>query len=149
MRRVQAWVVLLLGLVASLLVSCGGPATTVKIPITYSDTQLDLISNYLTTIEDNAQRFDQLAKGVDQADWQTVRTVMRGPLGQMILDMRNLNRNLLTKDQAPAIATTRALVTDLLALDQAALDENVAAAEKAFRDAKQDYDTYLTLVPQV
>ncbi len=149
MSRLRALVMLCIVLVATLLVSCSGPATTVKIPTTYSETQLDLISNYLTTIEDNAQRFAQLEAGVKAADWQTVRTVMRGPLGQMILDMRNLNRNLLTKEQPPAMATTRELVTDLLALDQAAIDEDVAAAQNAFKAAKQDYDAYLKLVPQV
>lgn len=149
MSRVRAWMMVVIGLVAALLVSCGGPATTVKIPTTYSDTQLDLISNYLTTIEDNSTRLSQLETAITVADWQTVRTVMRGPLGQMILDMRNLNRNLLTKDQAPAVETTRAIVTDLLALDQAAIDEDIPAAQKAFKAVKQDYDNYLKLVPQV
>lgn len=149
MRHLKAWVMVFIGLVATLLVSCSGPATTVKIPTTYSDTQLDLISNYLTTIEDNSARLGQLEAGIVAGDWQTVRTVMRGPLGQMILDMRNLNRNLLTKDQPPAIETTRAIVTDLLALDQAAIDEDIPAAQKAFKAVKQDYEDYLKLVPQV
>lgn len=149
MSRVKVWMMVVVGLVAAFLVSCGGPATTVKIPTTYSNTQLDLISNYLTTIEDNSLRLGQLESAIAAADWQTVRTVMRGPLGQMILDMRNLNRNLLAKDQQPAIETTRAIVTDLLALDQAAIDEDVPAAEKAFKAVKQDYDNYLKLVPQV
>ncbi|AFY62149.1 photosystem II protein PsbQ [Synechococcus sp. PCC 6312] len=149
MSRVRAWMMVMIGLVAALLVSCSGPTTTVKIPTTYSNTQLDLISNYLTTIEDNSVRLGQLEAGITAGDWQTVRTVMRGPLGQMILDMRNLNRNLLTKDQKPAIETTRGIVTHLLALDQAAIDEDIPAAQKAFKAVKQDYEDYLKLVPQV
>lgn len=145
--RFKNWLPLLLGLIAVVLVSCGGPPAAVQPLPTYTAAQLTRIDDYLTGIEANAQRFAELEQDIAAADWQDVQGIMRGPLGAMLQDMRFLNRNLLPKDQPIATKLTRSLFDHFVDIDQAAESQSIVAAQKGLAAAKEDFELYLKLMP--
>ncbi|MCI3279912.1 photosystem II protein PsbQ [Synechococcus sp. PCC 6717] len=140
---------LILTLVAVVLVGCGGPSATTTVPPTYSDLQITRINDYLSDIEKNAERFADLEASIAKADWQEAGNIMRGSLGEMLMDMRALNRNLLAKDQPTPTALTRALTEDFLKIDQAADLNSVPLAQEGFRDATADFNAYLNSLPKL
>ncbi|MFN3679957.1 photosystem II protein PsbQ [Thermosynechococcus sp.] len=140
---------ILLSFVAMILVGCGGPSATTTPPPTYSELQITRIQDYLSDIEKNAERFADLEVSVAKGDWQEARNIMRGPLGEMLMDMRALNRNLLAKDQPTPTALTRALTDDFLKIDQGADLNSVTVAQEGFRDAEADFKAYLNSLPEL
>lgn len=111
--------------------------------------QITRIQDYLSDIEKNAERFADLEVSVAKGDWQEARNIMRGPLGEMLMDMRALNRNLLAKDQPTPTALTRALTDDFLKIDQGADLNSVTVAQEGFRDAEADFKAYLNSLPEL
>lgn len=141
------WRPFIFGLIAIVLVSCGGPPAAIQPPPTYTTAQLTRIDDYLMGIEANAQRFAELEQDIATGDWQDVQGIMRGPLGAMLQDMRFLNRNLLVKDQPIAAKITRSLFDHFVDIDQAADSKNTIAAQKGLTAAEQDFELYLKLMP--
>lgn len=142
-------ITLILSIVAVVLVSCGGPSATTVAPSTYSDLQITRIKDFLSDIQKNAERFADLETSIAKADWQEASNIMRGSLGQMLMDMRALNRNLLAKDRPTPAALTQALTEDFLKIDQAADLDSVPLAQAGFRDAVADFNAYLNSLPKL
>lgn len=147
MSRLRSLLSVVLAFVACLLVSCGGP-TAVAPPPTYTEAQLQQIQQYLPSVEDKYTEMNGLAEAIQQSNWQEIRTIMRGPLGQMIQDMYNVNRHLLPSDQKAAQSSTRKFFEDFVAIDQAATNKNAVDASKYFDRAVQDFEQFLSYVPK-
>jgi photosystem II protein PsbQ len=147
MARLRGFLSVVLAFVACLLVSCGGPSAIAP-PPTYSAEQLQQIQLYLPNVEEKYTQMDGLAKAIQQSNWQEIRTIMRGPLGQMIQDMYNVNRHLLPSDQKVAQSSTRKFFEDFVAIDQAATNKNAVDASKYFDRAVQDFEQFLSYVPK-
>jgi photosystem II protein PsbQ len=146
MARYRALISLVLVLVATFLVSCGGPAAVAP-PPTYTPTQLEKIQDYATGILGNHQRIEELLPAVKAQDYQEVQAFLSGPLGQMLQDMRNLNRNLLPKDQKAAGDLTRSLFDDFVDILKGTERKDMTAALRGFDDAARDFGRYMDLLP--
>jgi photosystem II protein PsbQ len=139
---------LLLVLVATLLVACGGPVAVTP-PPTYTQFQLERIQDYKPSILEGQQRLLSMAAAIQAGNTQEVQAISGGPLGETLRNMQNLNRNLLPKDQELARTTTRALFDHLVEIDQALNLKNINTANRAYAAAKDDFVTYLNLIPTV
>ena len=135
-----------LALLAVVLVSCGGPTATVA-PPTYTPVQLERIQQYVPGILATHQRLGDLQAKIQAEDWQEVKAIMRGPLGQMRQDMTSLTRNLLPQDQKAARQAARDFFDDLVDIDQAAENQKVDVAIRSYGAAVQDFDKFMQLIP--
>jgi photosystem II protein PsbQ len=136
-----------LGLVATVLVACGGPNVAAP-PPTYSQFQLDRIQEYSRSILQQHQRFEDLAAAIQAGNEPEAKAITNGPLGEMLRDMQSLNRNLLPKAQPAARELARALFDDFVGVDQALLVKNTAEANRAFAAAGADFERYINLLPE-
>lgn len=116
-------------------------------PPTYTSTQIEKIQSYIPGILDNHQRLTDLQANIQAENWPEVQAIMRGPLGQMLQDMRNLSRNLLPQDQQAANQITRDLFEDLTAIDQAGQLDKVKQALSRYEDVVQDFERFMDLLP--
>jgi photosystem II protein PsbQ len=144
--RFRALLSLVLTLTATLLVACGGTPTAAA-PPTYTATQLDRIQDYRQNILERHERMAQIPGAIQTQNPENVTVITRGPLGQMLMDMQNLNRNLLPKEQPTARETSRALFDDLVAVEQAMDVANYSLATRSYDAAEQDFQRYLQLLP--
>jgi photosystem II protein PsbQ len=148
MGRLRGLLSVVFALMACFLVSCSGPSAVAP-PPTYSEAQLQQIQQYLPDIQDKFARMDNLAKAIQQSNWQEIATIMRGPLGQMIQDMRNVNRHLLPSDQKAAQELTRTFFEDFVAIDQSATNKNAMDASKYYDEAVRDFEKDLSRLPEM
>lgn len=139
---------LLLVLVATLLVACGG-SVVVTPPPTYSQLQLERIQDYKASVLAGQQRLETMASAIQASNIQEVQAITRGPLGETMRNMQNLNRNLLPNEQLLAKETTRSLFDHLVELDEALSLKNSGAASRAYAAAKADFETYISLIPTI
>uniref|UniRef100_B8HRG3 Photosystem II protein PsbQ n=1 Tax=Cyanothece sp. (strain PCC 7425 / ATCC 29141) TaxID=395961 RepID=B8HRG3_CYAP4 len=138
----------LLVLVLVLLTSCSQPPATVATPPTYTPAQLERVHEYVDNIQANYERMSELQADLNRQDWQAARATLRGPLGQMLQDMRNLERNLLPADQKLAHSLNRAFAEDLLDIDGAADQKNLSLALRKYDAATADFAQFLQALPQ-
>lgn len=136
-----------LALMTAFLVGCGGPATQAVAPPTYTAAQIERIQSYGTDIQAKYQHMADLQAAIQTQDWEEASAIMGGPLGQMLLDMRNLERNLLPKEQVAARRLTRALFDDFVSIDQAGKLGNLANARASYTAAARDYEQFMQLLP--
>lgn len=137
---------LLLVIVATVLVACSGPQ--VQIPTTYSPEKIAQLEVYVTPIESAREKMETLKTLISDQNWVDIRTYIHGPLGQLRQDMLNLSRSLLPKDQDQATALAREVFGHLERLDVAAKDRSLTQAGVQYREALEDFDAFLNLIPK-
>jgi photosystem II protein PsbQ len=147
MFNLRPWFSVIVALFAVVLVGCSGPAK-VAIPITYSDAQIQQIQQYVPKILSAKERMVNLEKEISERDWQEAQAIMRGPLGEMLQEMKYLSRNLLPQDQKNAQVATRSLFEDFIGVDAAASNNDVSEALREFDSALRDIDQFLGTIPQ-
>jgi photosystem II protein PsbQ len=147
MFNLRSWFSILIALFAVVLVGCSGPAK-VAIPTTYSDVQIQKIQQYVPKILSATERMANLEKEISERDWQEAQAIMRGPLGEMLQEMKYLSINLLPQDQKNAQAVTRSLFEDFIGVDAAAANNDVSEALREFDSALRDIDQFLGIIPQ-
>lgn len=148
MRRPRSILTLLLGLLAIVLVSCGGPTETAFQPPTYSALQIERIQQSVPKLREARERTTkQLSFEIENQEWQNVSAFIHGPLGQTLLDMNNLARNLAPQVQGEARQVARSLFDDLVDIDQAAKERNATAAGKAYQATLDDFERFFQLIP--
>lgn len=135
-------------MVAFVLVSCGGPST-VAVPPTYTEAQLQKIQQYLPEIQSAAARLDNLGDAIQGQNWQEVRSTIRGPFGSLIQDLKYVTSHLLPADQKVAQQVSRSIFQDFIGIDQAAAATNVEAALRSFDSAAKDIEAFLGVLPEI
>jgi photosystem II protein PsbQ len=148
MFRFRALLSCLFAMVAFALVSCGGPST-VAVPPTYTEAQLQKIQQYLPEIQSAYGRLDALGAAIQDQNWQEVRSTIRGPFGSMIQDMKYVTSNLLPADQKIAREVSRSIFQDFIDIDQAAIATNADAALRGLDNANKDIDAFLGGLPEL
>ncbi len=139
---------LLLGLIAVVLVSCGAPTETSIEPATYSPIQLERIQLYVPGVQEAREQMQkQLKFEIQNQEWQNISGFVHGPLGETLLDMNSVVRNLAPEVQQDARRVTRTLFDNLVKIDEAAQDRNAIAASKAYQAALDGFDQFFQLVP--
>lgn len=135
-----------LALVATLLVSCGGPKATTP-PPTYSAETISQLQTVLTPVKTARERMSELSNYIQAQDWTNTKTFIHGPLGQLRQDISYISRNLLPSDQKTAKPISKDLFFHIEQIDAAAKEENYDLAAAQFREALDDFDAFLDLVP--
>jgi photosystem II protein PsbQ len=138
---------LILVLLATFLISCGGP-TVAKVPPTYTQAQLQQIQEYVPEIETVRDRSQELQQLIQKNDWINVDNFIHGPMVEARLTMTYVVSHLLPNDQPKARQLARDLFNHLVQIDQAAKDRNSQLALSNYKAAYADIDTFLQLLPQ-
>lgn len=147
MLRLRSFLSILLVLVTTVLVSCGSPKTA-AIPTTYSPEKIEQLQVFVEPITEAREKMSVLQKFIAERNWTDTITYIHGPLGQLRLDMTNLSRSLLPKDQKQAMNLAKEVFSRFERLDTAAKERNIADAEYQYRKAVDNFDAFLNLVPE-
>ncbi|MEH1942244.1 MAG: photosystem II protein PsbQ [Nostoc sp.] len=134
-------------LLATFLISCGGPGVAVA-PPTYTATQLERIQAYVPEIQAVRDRSQELKSLIQRGDWINVRNFIHGPITEARLNLTYVIPNLLPKDQPPARQITRDLFNDLVKLDKATSAGKAQPALTSSEAAFADIDKFLQLLPR-
>ncbi len=145
MGRFRPLLGILLAVVASCLVACGGPAA--KIPTTYTPEILQQVELYTPAVAELRDRFPELQGYIQQKDWVNVQSFIHGPMGEMRTRVNRLAGTLLTKDKPQAQSLAKEIYTHLERLDEAAASNQQVIAGQEYRNALDDFDSFLSLVP--
>lgn len=147
MARYRSILSLIIVIVATFLVSCGSP-TVAKAPPTYTAAQIEQIQQYVPDMVALRDRMSELQMLIKRRDWIDVSNFIHGPLGELRLEMINVSRKLLPKDQERASQLTRDFFDDLVKIDQAAKDGQSERVTLNYRQALADLDNFLQLLPK-
>lgn len=148
MARYRSLLSLILVIVATFLVSCGSPKVATA-PQTYTVAQIQQIQRYvpeIVALRDRTSR--ELQRSIQRRDWINVSNFIHGPLGELRLEMINVSRKLLPKDQERASQLTRDFFDNLVKIDQAAKDGQSERVTLNYRQALADLDNFLQLIPK-
>lgn len=145
MLRIRSILPLILVLVATVLVSCGGPNAVA--PPTYTPEKIAQIQKALTPIEKVQERMPELGSLIADEDWVYVDNLIHGPFGQLRSSMSYLASLLLPKDQPQARDIAKDITKDLENIDAAAKAENYPAAQRAYSSVLVDFDTLSDILP--
>ena len=147
MARQRTFISLILVLLATFLISCGGPSVATP-PPTYTQAQLQKIDEYKTDIIAVRERAPELENLIAEKDWIKVGNFIHGPMAEARLDMTYIVANLLPKEQAAARKVSRDVFDHLVKIDQAATAGNASIAYTNYQAAYADFDKFLQLLPQ-
>ena len=134
-------------LLATFLISCGGPGVAIA-PPTYTAVQLEKIQAYLPEIQAVRDRSQELKTLIQRGDWINVRNFIHGPITEAKLNLTYVTPNLLPKDQSTARQITRDFFNDLVKLDKATSASNPQVALSKAQAAFADIDKFLELLPK-
>ncbi|MBE8968108.1 photosystem II protein PsbQ [Nostocales cyanobacterium LEGE 12452] len=134
-------------LLATFLISCGGPGVAVA-PPTYTAVQLEKIQAYVPEIQAVRDRSEELTTLIKKGDWINVRNFIHGPITEAKLNLTYVTPNLLPKDQPTARQITRDFFKDLVKLDKATSASNPLVALNQSQAAFAEIDKFLDLLPK-
>lgn len=147
MARQRSILSFILVLLATFLISCGGP-TVATAPPTYTPTQLEKIQGYLPEIQAVRDRSQELTELIQKNDWVNVGNFIHGPMAEARLHMNYVIPNLLPQDQQKARQVAREMFNHLVQIDQAIDSVNSLKALNNAKAAFADIDTFLGLLPE-
>jgi len=147
MARQRSIFSLILVLLATFLISCGGPGVAVA-PPTYTADQVAQIQEYLPEIQTVRDRADELKNLIQKNEWIKVGNFIHGPMAEARLTMTYITPHLLPQDQTAARQITRDLLNHLVNVDQAASKGNSLVALSNYQAAFTDVDKFLQLLPK-
>ncbi|TVP67833.1 MAG: photosystem II protein PsbQ [Leptolyngbya sp. LCM1.Bin17] len=145
MGRIRPLLGVVLAVIATCLVACGGPAA--KVPTTYTPEVLQQVELYTPGVAELRDRFPELESYIQDQDWVDVQSFIHGPMGELRTRVTRLAATLLPKDQPQAQALAKELYGHLERLDEAAANGQQVIAGQEYRNALDDFDSFLRLVP--
>ena len=145
MRILRSLLSLMLVLVATVLVSCGGP--TASVPQVYTPEKLQIIKTYRIPVDIAKEDIFSLSELISDEDWNNVKSVIHGPLGFLRRDLRYLSEALLPDDKAKSLELADDLFVRLEKLDAAAANKNYGNALTAYNKVIADYTAYVQIIP--
>ena len=145
MKILRSILPLILVLVTTLLVSCGGP--TASAPPTYTPEKLQKINTYRIPVDVAQKRLSELGKYIDEEDWVNTESFIHGPLGLIRRDMTYLSNALLPEDREKATELAKDIFRHFEDIDRAAKDTDYRAAIEEYKEVVSDFDIYLQLLP--
>jgi photosystem II protein PsbQ len=145
MARFRPILGVILAAIATFIVSCGGAAP--KQPLTYTPEILQRVEIYSAPVNDLRERFPELQSYIQDKDWVNVSSFIHGPLGEMRAQMNRLAATLLPKDAEQAQQLAKEVYVHLERLDQAAAENNQVIVGQEYRNALDDFDAFLNLIP--
>ena len=146
MRRYRAVVGVLLAVIATFLVSCGGSPEAAA--PTYTPEKISQLQNYVNRIEASRKRLPELEKYIEKDNWVNVDNFTHGPLGQLRSEMTRLSNQLLPEDQQNAKGMINDVLGHLENIDAASEERNYESAIAQYREFVDDFDAFLSIVPE-
>lgn len=147
MGRFRPILGVILAIIATVLVSCGNPPA--KIVNTYTPEVLQKVELYTPAVVELRDRLPELEDYIQTKDWVNVQSFIHGPMGELRARISRLTATLVPKDQPQAKALAQELFVHLERLDQAASDGQQVIAGQEYRNALDDFESFLKLVPTV
>ena len=148
MARFRPILGVILAAIATLMVACGGP-TASKIPTTYTPEVLQQVQIFTPRVVALRERFPELEDYIQNKDWVNIGSFIHGPMGELRESMNRLSGSLLPKDTPEAKELAQEVFVHLERLDAAATENNQVIAGREYRNALDDFDAYLNLIPAV
>lgn len=145
MARFRPILGVILAVIATFIVSCGGTAP--KQPTTYTPAILQQVEIFAPRVVELRERFPELEVPIQDKNWVDVSSFIHGPLGELRARMNRLAATLLPKDAAQAKELAQNLYVHLERLDEAAVNNNQVIAGQEYRNALDDFDAFLKLIP--
>lgn len=93
-----------------------------------------------------SDRFDRLEKFVYAQKWNDVITYIHGPFGEIRRELRLIAGQLSKTQKETANDLANNLFKNFVQMDNAAKDKDAIAAERAFKNALQDFESIIDLV---
>ncbi|MBW4630945.1 MAG: photosystem II protein PsbQ [Iphinoe sp. HA4291-MV1] len=147
MARQRSILSFILVLLATFLISCGGPSVATP-PPTYTQDQLVKIQEYVPDIQAVQERSQELQNLIETRQWVKVRNFTHGPMAEARLSMNYVTSNLLPKQQPVGRKLVRDLLDNLIKIDQATEVGNANGALINSLAAFTDIDKFLQLLPE-
>ena len=138
---------LIFGLLATFLISCGGP-TVATVPPSYTAAEVAKIQEYVPGIQMVRDRSPELQNLITTGEWVKVGNFIHGPMTEARLNMTYIIPNLAKQNQAQARQISKDLLNDLVKIDQAAATGNTSLALNKYQEVFADIDKFLELVPE-
>ena len=146
MTRVRAWLMVLVGAIATLVVSCSsGDSASAAAKAAAQAANLQIYTPAVVELRD---RFPEVESAFADRKWRDIQTFVHGPLGELRERMARVSRNLPKDQQGTAADATSDLFDSLLAMDEAAGRFDYRSAEKEYQKAITAFDAFLDLIPQ-
>jgi len=136
---------LLLAVMATCLVGCGG--ANVSQPTTYSGEQIAQIEIFSPRVTELRDRFPELEDYIQNKDWVNISSFIHGPMGELRARLDRVAVRLLPRDAEQAKYYAEEIGKHLEKLDGAAKDYNQIEAGKQYREALDDFDAFVSLIP--
>lgn len=136
---------LVLAFVATCLVGCGG--SDVSQPTTYSGEQISQIEIYAPRVTELRDRFPELENYIQNKDWVNISSFIHGPMGELRARLGRVTARLLPSDAEQARYYAEEIGKHLERLDTAAEEFNQIEAAKQYREALDDFDQFISLIP--
>jgi photosystem II protein PsbQ len=145
MAIIRSILPVILVLITTLLVSCGGAVA--KAPPTYTPEKLQLIETYSIPIKEAKEKMSTLRDLIEEKNWVDTRSFIHGPLGGLRREMTTVTRSLLPDDAKKADILAKDVFARFEALDAAAQEKNINGVASQYKAALKDLDSFLDLIP--
>ncbi|MDB9526612.1 photosystem II protein PsbQ [Oscillatoria sp. CS-180] len=142
-RSLLGWA---LAAIAVCIVGCGG--ADVSQPTTYSNEQLAQIEIYAPRVVELRDRFPELEDYIQNKDWVDINSFIHGPLGELRARLGRVTSRLLLQDAEKAKVLADDIGNHLERLDAAAEKYNQIEAASQYRQALDDFDAFISLIPK-
>ena len=132
-------------MVATCLVGCGG--ADMSQPTTYSGDQIAQIEIYAPRVTELRDRFPELENYIQNKDWVNISSFIHGPMGELRARLGRVTSRLLPQDAEQAKYYAEEIAKHLEKLDAAAEEYDQIEAGKQYREALDDFDAFVSLIP--
>ncbi len=146
MVRFRATFALLLAVVATILVSCGGSAQIPE-PPTYTVDQIERIQYFESDLIAMRDRLEEIPSLVQTRQFGDIGSLIHGPLGELRTKMSGLVRNLLPDEQDDARQLAKLVFDDLESIDEAATLGDSRGVLNSYEATAKDLARFLQLIP--
>lgn len=146
MIRLRSILPLILALVTTFLVSCGG--NVVQPPASYTaDTISQLERPTEAIVESRNELESRVGNLIAQQNWLDIESFIHGPLGELRHDMSFVARNLLPQDKTKAKALADDIFGHFERMDAAIKDKQYSLVSKNYQEVLTDLDAFIDLIP--
>lgn len=145
MKIYRSILALLLAVVTTFLVSCGGPKAALP---TYTPNQLAKIEQLTSSVTALRDKMPILKEKIQNRNWTDIGTYIHGPLGELRRNVSYLTRELLPADQKAAKAAAKDLFNSFEQIDVAATKAKSDVATQSYQEALKDFEAFLQTLPQ-
>lgn len=143
--RLRSALGFVLAAISVFIVSCGG--SNVSQPTTYTGEQIAQIEIYAPRVTELRDRFPELENYIQDKDWGNISSFIHGPMGELRARLGRVAVRLLPQDAETAKALADELAVHLEKLDAAAQEYNQIQAATQYREALDDFDAFISLIP--